>query len=70
MENDPDVRDILLKMLDLQQKQYEQQKANTDIYRGLAATQKKLLAGAGCLLAVIFGLGVVLLLIAIAPNLK
>ncbi|HVX11947.1 MAG TPA: hypothetical protein VHC22_12255 [Pirellulales bacterium] len=69
MDNEAEIRNILLKVLELQQKQYEQHQASAALYRELAARQKKVLAGAGCLLLlVIVILGAIWILIAALFN--
>lgn len=57
MENgDGEIRDILLKIYDLQQKQYEEHKANSGLYRQAIARQRTITLAAGCLFAILLGL--------------
>lgn len=70
MEENPDIRGILLKMYELQQKQYAEHKETTALYRQALARQRKMTTAAGCFLVALAGLIGLILLAMMAPNFK
>ena len=56
MESDPNVRDILLKMYELQQKQYAEHKETMALYRQVLARQRKMTIAAGYFVVALAGL--------------